>query len=129
MITDASEVTSLKEIKVSDKGGEKGKKMAYKDTSCFQTGLWADKRLKRGCWGNDKSWEDNLADARDEGGEGSLLFLLFFLLPWSAALDPIAPRAERAFEEVRLDKLVGVPLTSLSDSRVGSLLTNSFCSN
>lgn len=65
----------------------------------------------------------------DDGGEGSLLFLLFFLLPWIEALDPMAPRAETAFEDIHVDKLIAEPLTSLSDSRVGSRLTNSFCSN
>ena len=46
-----------------------------------------------------------------------------------AALDPMAPRAERAFDETQVDKLIAAPLISLSDSRVGSRLTNSFCSN
>ena len=106
----------------------------YKETSCFQTGLWADKRPKKalddgGCCAGDKSCEDNFADAVDDGGEGSLLVLLGFLEPWIAALDPMAPRAERAFEDMLLDKLIAAPLTSLSDSRVGSRLTNSFCSN
>lgn len=107
--------------------------MAYKETSCFQTGLWADKQPKRplddGGWGNEESWADNLDDTSDDGGEGSLLFLLFFLLPWIAALDPMAPRTESAFDDVLLDKSIAVPLTSLSDSNVGSRLTNSFCSN
>lgn len=42
---------------------------------------------------------------------------------------PIAPSALRAVEEPFLDILVATPLTSFSDSEVGSLLTNSFCSN
>ena len=104
-----------------------GGKRTHKETSCFQTGLWADKRPKKasdGC-----GCEDNFGIVREDGGEESLLFLLFFLLPWTATLDPMAPRAERAFEDILLDELIAVPLASLSDSRVGSRPTNSFCSN
>jgi hypothetical protein len=61
--------------------------------------------------------------------------------PAFACLAEIAPRADRALLEVSLDMLgdvgeverdemaVGTPLTSLSRSSVGSLETNSFCSN
>ena len=42
---------------------------------------------------------------------------------------PIAVREERAVEEEFRDKVVATPLTSLSASSVGSLETNSFCSN
>ena len=45
------------------------------------------------------------------------------------ALFPIALREARAVEEELRDKLVAIPLTSLSVSSVGSLETNSFCSN
>lgn len=42
---------------------------------------------------------------------------------------PIALRVARAVEEEVRDKVVATPLTSLSASSVGSLETNSFCSN
>jgi hypothetical protein len=72
------------------------------------------------------------ADETDEAGdefEDLLLPLLPRLVAASAAaaaFEPIAPRADIALEAARV---VGVPLTSLSASPVGSLLTNSFCSN
>lgn len=40
-----------------------------------------------------------------------------------------APRAESAVEEELRDRLVATPLISFSVSSIGSLLTNSFCSN
>lgn len=64
----------------------------------------------------------------DEDGEHSPEDLARFE-PSGGALDPIALSAERALEELLRDKAVGVPLTSLSVSSVGSRLTNSFCSN
>lgn len=49
--------------------------------------------------------------------------------PGAATLPLIAPNADSAVDEEFLDKFVATPLTSLSASSVGSLLTNSFCSN
>lgn len=79
---------------------------------------------------------DERTDDIDEPNEPLLLDLEPFLLAASCAatLDPIAPRAESAVEvvlegEEPFGRFVGVPLTSLSDSAVGSRLMNSFCSN
>jgi hypothetical protein len=46
----------------------------------------------------------------------------------TAALDPTAPKALMATEEDVRERLVATPLTSLSPSSVGSLLTNSLSS-
>ena len=67
------------------------------------------------------------AAATDAAGEGSLLPLLFLRFAASRA-EAALPRAERALEEDWRER-VGVPLTSLSSSDMGSLDTNSFCSN
>lgn len=48
--------------------------------------------------------------------------------PLPRTLLPMAPRVLRAIEEEARERFVGTPLTSLSVSSVGSLLTNSFCS-
>jgi hypothetical protein len=84
----------------------------HKETSCFQTGLWAEIWPKRPL-----PLERVEADGTDE----------LALLPRrlasavAAAFAAIALRADIALE--------GMPLTSLSASLVGSLLINSFCSN
>ena len=100
---------------------------AHKETSCFQTGLWADLIV-----------EPRMPLVFDErvfveaGGceLGTRPFGVTdpFLLSAEARL-PIALRVARAVEEEFRDKVVGTPLTSLSVSSVGSLETNSFCSN
>jgi hypothetical protein len=107
---------------------------AYNETSCFQTGLCADKRPPRRplemppADGERRALE--AAETREEDGEISLLpLLLLRFASWAAALEPIAPRAEIALEEVWRERLTGVPLTSLSVSAMGSRETNSFCSN
>lgn len=51
----------------------------------------------------------------------------FTRLP-SFPLIPIAPSAPRAVEEEVRERLIAVPLTSFSDSTMGSRETNSFCS-
>lgn len=87
-------------------------------------------------FGSDGLVDDNI----DEVGGLALLDLLLDLEPflrasWAATLEPIAPRAERALEvvddedELLDERLVATPLRALSDSCMGSLLTNSFCSN
>lgn len=48
--------------------------------------------------------------------------------PLPRTLLPMAPRVLRAMDEEARERFVGTPLTSLSVSSVGSLLTNSFCS-
>ena len=67
------------------------------------------------------------AAATDEGGEASLLPLLFLRFAASSA-EAAFPRAEMALDEDWRER-VGAPLTSLSSSDMGSLDTNSFCSN
>lgn len=56
---------------------------------------------------------------RPEGTAKATLFALLLM----------APRAERAVEEEFRERVVATPLSSFSDSSVGSRLTNSFCSN
>ena len=97
--------------------------MTYNETSCFQTGLWAESLPNR-----------LLGTARpalfETEFDGELPFDPLPRFGVSGpALVPIAVRALSAFEELLRDRLVAIPLTSLSVSSVGSLLTNSFCSN
>jgi hypothetical protein len=70
-----------------------------------------------------------LPDDTEEDGEELALPLSRLLVSEAAALEPIAPSAEMAFEEFVREGFVAVPLTSLSVSSVGSRLMNSFCSN
>jgi hypothetical protein len=114
------------------------RRKTYKDTSCFQTGLWADildpKTLAIPLF----------AEPADELGVCSLLEEPR-VLELSARARPLlslllrAPRTDMAFEgwaicdkadedEFR-ERLVATPLISLSVSSVGSRETNSFCSN
>lgn len=119
-----------------ENGGWEGKG-TYNDTSCFQTGLWAEMRPKRPLERPFEGAVEELAGegvrvAREVEGDGSLLSLApVTAAAAAAALEPMAPRAERALEEERglRATLTAVPLTSLSNSSVGSLETNSFCSN
>ena len=69
--------------------------------------------------------EEGLFDAIDDEG------LVPLCLARSAgSLDPIiAPSAESATEDAFRERFVAVPLTSLSDSAMGSRLMNSLCSN
>lgn len=111
----------------------------YKETSCFHTGLCGEMRPKRPWWmlAADGGGADvfggeefvGLEDVRaDLDGRGCSL--LFFLLPGTIEFfEPIAPRAVRAVEEVVPERVTAVPLTSLESSGMGSLETNSFCSN
>jgi hypothetical protein len=76
----------------------------------------------------------DLLDEREEEGLG--LVLLFPLPPLTdaarllASLLPIAPRTDMAaLVAPFVVRVVAVPLASLSVSAIGSLLTNSFCSN
>lgn len=98
-----------------------------KETWCFQTGLWADlifePRMPLVFDERDFVWAET-------GGWGMRPFGVTepFLLS-AEALPPIALRDARAVEEGFRDKVVATPLTSLSASSVGSLETNSFCSN
>lgn len=120
--------------------GGQGGETTDKETSCFQTGLWADKRPKRLFEEVGASASEGVIDERLDDIEAPKeplvpsrgLFL--FAASWAATLDPITPRAERAVEggevdEKPLGRFVGVPLTSLSVSGMGSRLMNSFCSN
>jgi len=96
-------------------------KDAHNETSCFHTGLWAERRLNRPLERPDRDLVE--IDDVDEDGE---VLALPLLASKAAALEPIAPSAETALEEVVWEKLVAVPLTSLSVSSVGSRLMNSF---
>ena len=98
----------------------------HNETSCFHMGLWADLKV-----------EPRMPLVFDErrvfvGGceLGTRPFGVMEPLRLSTEpLLPIALRVARAVEEEFRDKVVAVPLTSLSVSSVGSLETNSFCSN
>jgi len=98
----------------------------HKETSCFHTGLWADLKV-----------EPRMPLVFDErrdlvGGCGLGTRPLGVTEPLRLSgepLPPIALREARAVEEGFRDKVVAIPLTSLSVSSAGSLETNSFCSN
>lgn len=93
----------------------------HNETSCFQTGLYADMREAK------RVASCDLPDPNDEEGVACALPRA---LPFALAFSLIAPSAESAVdEEFRERVLVARPLTSLSVSSVGSRLTNSFCSN
>lgn len=99
----------------------------HKETWCFQTGLWADlifePRMPLGF--DDRDFvgaEGNRFGVRPFGVTEPFLLSV-------EALFPIALREARAVEEGWRDKVVATPVTSLSASSVGSLETNSFCSN
>lgn len=108
----------------------------YKETSCFQTGLWADSLVKRPfAWLGTAAvlvvFEDVPFDFPDDTEETGDELVLDFrrLITSMAARDPMAPNADSALEEPLRDRAVAVPLASFSDSSVGSLLTNSLFSN
>ena len=99
----------------------------HKETWCFQTGLWADLMFE--------PRTPLVFDERDfVGWDGCVLgtrpfgVIEPFLLS-AETLPPIALREARAVEDELRDRVVAIPLTSLSASSVGSLETNSFCSN
>lgn len=100
----------------------------HKETSCFHTGLWADLIVEpRMPLVFDE--RRDLVGAEDcEMGTRPFGVTEPFLLS-AEALFPMALREARAVEEGCRDKVVATPLTSLSASSVGSLETNSFCSN
>lgn len=104
---------------------------AYKETSCFQTGLWEDMREPNMCADMPKG--GCLVEPFEEEGVCTVLPLrLEGAVGVAAALFAlvvIAPKADRAVDEEFLDRFVGMPFTSLSYSSVGSRLMNSFCSN
>src|ERR1700742_1984788 len=124
-MTDASDVTSL-EITINADYTPL-REGTCNETSCFHTGLFADIPPKRPL-----PLERADPAFTDETGD-ELLLLTLPLLPRrlaAAAFEPMAPSADMADEaEGAAERDVGVPLTSLSASPVGSLLTNSFCSN
>lgn len=127
----SSEVTSLGGERFTPKKKKK-KQIAYNETSCFHTGLWADKRPPHRVLEEEKEggggWRAfATAAATEEAGEASLLSLLFLRFAASSA-EAAFPRTERALDEGWRER-EGVPLTSLSSSDMGSLDTNSFCSN
>ena len=99
----------------------------HKETSCFQTGLWAEMREPSICESCD------LPEPNEEDGVACALPRALPPLParpFAFALLLIAPRADKAVDEgLRERVLVATPLTSLSSSPVGSRETNSFCSN
>src|SRR5258708_22854732 len=104
----------------------------YKDTSCFQTGLWADLRPSNPFEGvlvpdPPGTESDDLVELDEEldTGDGRRVRNA---ASWAAALDPTAPKALRATEEEVRERLVATPLISLSSSLVGSLPTNSLSS-
>lgn len=117
-MTDCSEVTSLSGVSITEKN--KRDTDAYKDTSCFQTGLCAEMREPK------RPASCDLPDPSDEDG---VFCWLPRALPLPFTLSLIAPRADSAVDEETRERLVATPLTSLSVSSVGSRLTNSFCSN
>ena len=61
-------------------------------------------------------------------GDVFALFVADRFAAWTAR-ELIAPSEFSAVEEESRDRFVATPLTSFSDSWVGSRLTNSFCSN
>jgi hypothetical protein len=79
------------------------------------------------CLGGSTAWVD-FPDEKDEDGVLWVLFFARFALS-DTTFEPIAPRAEMALDEPFRERLVAMPLTSLSVSFVGSRLTNSLCSN
>lgn len=110
------------------------------------------KRLPRAkrAWVEDEGLdeEDEVEEVRIDGADGGCRCIdcaldVFCKIgrPAFACLAEIAPNADRALLDVSLDMLgddgdvereemaVATPLTSLSRSSVGSLETNSFCSN
>ena len=98
----------------------------YNETSCFHTGLWTDLRVEPRTL--------LVFDVRSDFGGGCELGMrpLGVIEPFLLSVGPLLPialRVARAVEEEFRDKVVGTPLTSLSASSVGSLETNSFCSN
>ena len=100
----------------------------HNETSCFHMGLWADLETE-------PRTPLVLDERRDFVWVGGCVLRTRplgvnepFLLSIGPLL-PIALREARAVEEGFRDKLVATPLTSLSASSVGSLETNSFCSN
>jgi len=97
----------------------------HKETSCFHTGLWADLRVEPRI---PLVFDERSGFAGCELGTRPLGVTEPFLLSVGPLL-PIALRVARAVEEESRDKVVATPLTSLPVSSVGSLETNSFCSN
>jgi len=113
---------------------ERGKmrKNTDKETSCFQTGLWAFSLPKRPKRPLDLVGEDEAVDGVLEPLLPVGLPLLFGEEPFASAC-LMSFRAETALlEEDLLEeraRFVGVPFISLSDSGMGSLEMNSLCSN
>lgn len=115
------------------------KKDTHNETSCFQTGLCAERPPKKP--------GDAVPEVPPLSVDPSIVFVAAIdVLPDEAddegviaararaaasnALPMlIAPSALRAVEDPFLDMLVATPFTSFSVSEVASLLTNSFCSN
>jgi hypothetical protein len=133
-MAETSDVTSLRMELSTFLWRPACKRKAYKETSCFQTGLCAESRPNKLV-----EFEDGpalveaaeivvFAEETDDAGDGFVLPLPLFATS-RAALEPMAPKAERALLELLRERLVAVPLTSFPDSSVGSRLTNSFCSN
>lgn len=116
-MTERSDVTSLRGV---SKARPEHEHATHKDTSCFHTGLVAEIRDPKSPFASALPFED-------EGEPDRLPLALPFLLPVVALFR--APRAESALLEELRERLVAMPLTSLSVSSVGSRLTNSFCSN
>ena len=103
----------------------------------------------RACVGEDvEDTVEEVEEVRIDGADGGWRCIDWVLpvfwrigRPALACLAEMAPKADRALLDVSLDMLgdegdvdseemaVATPLTSLSRSSVGSLETNSFCSN
>ena len=98
----------------------------HNETSCFHTGLWAD----LGAEPRTPLVFDERRDFVEDCELGTRPFGVTEPLRLSTEpLLTIALREARAVEEEFRDKVVATPLASFSVSSVGSLETNSFCSN
>jgi len=98
----------------------------HNETSCFHMGLWADLKVEPRMLLVFDEWRGFV------GGCELGTRPLGVIEPLRLSVEPLFPialRVARAVEEEFRDKVVGIPLTSLSVSSVGSLETNSFCSN
>ena len=111
----------------------------HNETSCFQTGLCAERPPNM----PGDAVPDvpplsvdppkdfvTVTDALPDGADDEGVIAARARAAASKALPMLmAPSALKAVDEPFLDMLVATPFTSFSDSEVGSLLTNSFCSN